>query len=40
MDRAWSANLLNGWLVLAVVAEKDIKVFRFGVVSVHTEAIL
>ena len=33
-------NLLNGWLVFVVVAEEDIKVFRFGVLSVHTEAIL
>ncbi len=33
-------DLTNGWLVLAIVAQKHIKDFRFGVLSVHTEAIL
>jgi hypothetical protein len=33
-------DLTDGWLVLAVVAQEDIKDFRFGVLSVHTEAIV
>ena len=33
-------DLADGWLVLAIVAQEDIKDFRFGVLSVHTEAIL
>ena len=32
--------LTDGWLVLAVMTEKNIKDFRFGILSVHTEAIL
>jgi hypothetical protein len=30
----------NGWLVLAVVAQEDIKDFRFGHLCAHPEAIL
>jgi hypothetical protein len=31
-------DLTDGWLVLAVMTEKNIKDFRFGILSVHTEA--
>jgi hypothetical protein len=33
-------DLANGGLVLAVVAQEDIKDFHFGVLCVHTKAIL
>ena len=33
-------DLTDGWLVLAVVAQEDIKDFRFGALCVHTGAIL
>jgi len=33
-------DLADGWFVLAIVAHKDIKDLRSGVLSAHTEAIL
>ena len=31
------SDLADGWLVLIIVAQKHIKDFRFGVLSIHTE---